>query len=77
MQSSVLNNPKLRMGNHLVALKKYAERVLIDGEELIPWEEADKAARLEDFFNVGQSFKCTERELVAVLIRDLVKERQP
>ena len=75
MQSSVLNNPKLRMGSHLVALKKYAERVLIDGEHLIPWEEADKAARLEDFFNVGQSFKCTERELVAALIRDLFKQR--
>ena len=75
MQSSVLNNPKMRMGNHLVALKKYAERVLTDGEHLIPWEEADKAARLEDFFKVGQSFKCTERELVAVLIRDLFKQR--
>ncbi len=74
MQSSVLNNPKLRMGSHLVALKRYAERVLIDREQLIPWEEADKAARLEDFFSVGQSFRCTQRELVSVLIRDLFKQ---
>ena len=70
MTSSVLINQKERMGNHLVALKKYAERVLIQGEYLMPWEEADKHARMDDFFEIGASFKCTHRDLVSVIIRD-------
>lgn len=70
MERSVLSDPKERMVNHLVALKKYAERVLVQGEVLTPWEEADKTARMEDFLDVGASFKCTQRELVSVVIRD-------
>lgn len=70
MQSSVLINPKERMENHLAVLKKYAERVLDQDDYLMPWEEADKAARMEDFFDIGVSFKCTHRDLVSVIIRD-------
>lgn len=70
MDRSVLSDPKERMVNHLVALKRYAEIVLAHGEVLTPWEEADKAARMDDFFEVGISFKCTDRELVSVIIRD-------
>ncbi|PKB64092.1 MAG: hypothetical protein BZY80_04150 [SAR202 cluster bacterium Io17-Chloro-G2] len=70
MQGSVLTSPKERMGNHLAVLKKYAERVLTEGEYLMPWEEADKAARMEDFFDIGASFKCTQRDLVSVIVRD-------
>ena len=70
MQSSVLINPKERMENHLAALKQYAERVLAQGDFLTPWEEADKAARMEDFFDIGASFECTHRDLVSIIIRD-------
>ncbi len=70
MQSSVLANPKERMGNHLTVLRKYAERVLAQDDQLMPWEEGDKAARMEDFFDIGVSFKCTHRDLVSVIIRD-------
>ena len=73
MERSVLSDPKERMVNHLVALKKYAENVLIHGGVLTPWEEADKSARIEDFFEVGISFKCTDRELVSVIIREALK----
>ncbi len=75
MERSVLSDPKDRMVNHLVALKKYAESVLVRGEVLTPWEEADKAARMDDFFEVGVSFKCTDRELVSVIIRDSIRGR--
>ena len=75
MTSSVLANPKERMGNHLVVLRKYADRVLTKGDHLMPWEEADKASRMEDFFEIGASFKCTDKELVAVIIRDLMNAR--
>ena len=75
MERSVLSDPEERMGNHLVALKKYAERVLTQGEHLTPWEDADKAARMEDFFDIGASFKCTHRELVSVIIRDALQAR--
>lgn len=73
MQSSVLSDPKERMGNHRVALKKYAERVLTQGDYLMPWEEADKAARMNDFFEIGASFKCTHRDLVSILIREALQ----
>ena len=75
MERSVLSDPKDRMVNHLVALKKYAESVLVHGGVLTPWEEADKAARMDDFFEVGVSFKCTDRELVSVIIRDSIRGR--
>ena len=70
MERSALSEPKERMGNHLVVLKKYAERVLTEGEYLMPWEEADKTVRMEDFFDIGASFKCTHRDLVSAIIRD-------
>jgi len=70
MQSSVLTDPKERMGNHLAVLKKYAERVLTQGDDLMPWEAADKADRIGDFFEIGVSFKCTHRDLVSLIIRD-------
>jgi len=70
LERSVLSDPKERMVNHLVALKRYAESVLAQGEVLTPWEEADKAARMDDFFEVGISFQCTDGELVSVIIRD-------
>lgn len=70
MERSVLSEPKERMGNHLIVLKKYAERVLTEGEYLMPWEEADKTVRMDDFFDIGASFKCTLRDLVSVIIRD-------
>jgi len=63
------------MGNHLVTLKKYAERVLIQGEDLMPWEAADKDARMEDFLDIGASFKCTYKELVSVIIGGLIHTR--
>lgn len=73
MQSSVLTNPKERMGNHLAVLKIYAERVMVQGDYLKPWENADKAERLAEFFDIGASFKCTHRDLVSVIIRDAVQ----
>ena len=73
MQNSVLTDPKERMGNHLTTLKKYADRVLAQGDYLKPWEEADKASRMEDFFDIGASLKCTHRDLVSIIIRGAVQ----
>ena len=70
MERSALSEPKERMGNHLIVLKKYADRVLTEGEALMPWEEADKTVRMKDFFDIGASFKCTHRDLVSIIIRD-------
>lgn len=75
MNSSVLTDPKERMVNHLAALKKYADQVLTRGEFLMPWEEADKSVRMEDFFDIGVSFQCTHRELVSAIIREAVQIR--
>lgn len=74
MQSSVLTDTKERMGDHLATLKNYAERVLNQGDYLKPWEETDKAERIEDLFELGASFKCTHRDLVSMIIRGAIQK---
>ena len=72
VENSELNAPKKRMADHLVTLRKYAARVIGQDEILTPWEDADRIARLEDYFEVGISFDCTHRELANVLLKGLV-----
>lgn len=71
LDSSVLIPPKERFGNHLTTLRQYAFRVVGQDDILEIWEDADRAARLEDYFAVGISFDCTHKELVKVLLKGL------
>ena len=71
IESSVLASRSTRFGNHLVTLRGYAARVISEHETLTPWEDADRATRLQDFFEVGISNDCTYRELVKVLLPSL------
>ena len=75
VESSVLTSPRERFANHLVTLRGYAARVIGQEEILTPWEDADRVARLADFFEVGVSFDCTHRELAKVLLKDLLVTR--
>ena len=69
VESLVLAAPRERFVNHLGTLRQYASRVLVQGELLTPWEDADREARLDDFFAVGISFDCTYRELAKAILK--------
>lgn len=60
-----------RFSNNIATLRQYAFRVVGQQELLEPWEDEDRAARLEDYFAVGISCDCTHMELVMVLLKDL------
>ena len=64
-------DPKERMADHTAVLKLYVSRVLHHSEVLLPWEQIDNAARINEFFAFGCSFKCTQRDLVKVMYQRL------
>ena len=75
VERSALVSPKQRFVNHLAILRQYAFRVVGQDELLEIWEDADRVARLEDYFEVGISFGCTHRELVKVVLKDQLATR--
>jgi hypothetical protein len=56
---------------HLTALRRYAERVFVDDEALSFSEEADRAARMQEFIAVGLSCEFNEKQLVTLLLGGL------
>ena len=75
IKTSPVTDPKEQMANHLTVLKIYASRVLDEDDLLLPWEEIDKRVRFNELFALGNSFECTQRDLVRVLYRDLFRTR--
>lgn len=69
MTTCVSADPKELMAYHVISLTEYARRAILTGEVLTPDEEEDKAACLREFMAVGTSFKCTEKELVKLLLK--------
>jgi hypothetical protein len=67
MNATVLANPTQAMAEHQRRLKTYANRVIVRGESLRPEEEIDRDSRLREFLALGESFGCTQKELVRLL----------
>ena len=44
------------MLQHLAPLREYAKRVYLHQESLKPWEETDKARRMQEFVAMAKSF---------------------
>ena len=61
---------------HVEALKEYAARALNGGEPLSPYDDLEKAARLDELFDAGLSFGCTEKELVVLLFKGLFERNR-
>ena len=64
-----VDDPKRTMFQHLTPLRKYAKRVSLHEESLKPWEEADKARRMQEFVAMAKSFQLTDRDIVILLCR--------
>ena len=58
------------MAHDQSALKAYAQRVVAQGEALSPEEEAQKVYLMGEFMSLGAAFKCTEHELVTLVLKE-------
>ncbi|HAL46977.1 MAG: hypothetical protein FI707_10115 [SAR202 cluster bacterium] len=74
MTHTELNDPRDAVAEHLKALKGYAKKNLLHGEELSEAEQADKSTRLIEFVAIGSSFRLTEKEMVQLIFRDMLRE---
>ena len=73
MSDPVLATPRELMADHLRVIRQYATRCLVGEEALNAAEDEDRAARMREFFAIGETFKLTGREMVAQLLGDLAK----
>ncbi len=71
MTNLAVANAKVVFHRHLEALQGCARAVLQDGATLSPWVEEERLERLGELWAMGFSFNLTERELVALIYRDL------
>ena len=66
-------NPTKIIAEHLSTLREYVRRALMQGEPLTLPEEEDKARRMEEFVALTTCYKCTSKEQVGLLYKELLK----
>lgn len=59
------------MSEHLTALRSYAERSVVRGEDLSPEELEDRDIRFQAYTKIGGSLKLTESEMVGLMFKGL------
>ena len=69
--TSFVADPQKLMGHHAVAIREYAQRVLVLGHTLAPDEEGDKGARMGEFLAIGSSLGLTFKEMVTLLYKEI------
>ena len=69
---TTLAESKERLAEHASALRAYAERVFVRHAPLTSIEESDRARRMQEYFEIGGSFRLTESEMVVGLYRGLL-----
>ena len=73
MTTLMSGTPRELMTQHREALVEYARRALVYGEFLDQSEADDLAIRMPKFMAVGTSLRCTKRELVMLLYKELFR----
>ena len=68
--------PKDVVADHLSVLRSYARKMASEGEPLSVGEDADRAARVEEFMAIGLAYRCTPKELVSLLYADVFRTRR-
>ncbi len=64
------------MREHRAALRRYSSRALVHGEGLEAAEEIDRDHRMEEFLSLGNSLKLTKREIVDLLLGELLATKR-
>ncbi len=67
MVSLVAADKKEWLTRDCADLRKYAERVIVNGEELPPYEADDRARLMKEVIDLASSFKLTPRDLVRLI----------
>ena len=70
MTTATAADPIKSMAYDQLALKAYAQRVVAHGVALSPVEEAEKVYLMGEFMSLGAAFKCTEHELVTLVLKE-------
>ena len=70
MSIATLEDPIKSMAHNQRALKAYAQRVVAQSNALTPEEEAEKDYLMGEFMALGAAFKCTEHELVTLVLKE-------
>ena len=76
MPPATSSDPRETVAQHVEALHGYARKALVHHEKLTDEELADKAARIEDLLEVGESFKLTQREMTTLVFRGLLRDQK-
>ena len=67
MVSLVAADKKEWLTRDCADLRKYAERVIVNGEALLPYEADDQARLMKEVIDLAISFKLTPRDLVRLI----------
>lgn len=57
---------------HLAAIREYVEQVFVEDDTLSSQQEADKAALMFEFFDVGSQCEFTQKQLVSLVYAELL-----
>ena len=74
MTNLISKDPKEIVAEHIETLRAYAARVLTNGEQLTDEESADKAVRFRELQALCASFDVTEREMIALVLKQTMRE---
>ena len=67
MVSLVASDKKEWLTRDCADLRNYAERVVVNEEELTPYEASEQARLMKEFMDLGESFRLTPRDLVRLI----------
>jgi hypothetical protein len=71
MTNITANPSHEKAAEHLEALRGYARKSLAGEEPPSRLEWVDKSVRLSEFVTLGNSFKLTVKEMVALILKDV------
>lgn len=71
-----LAKPKDIIAGHLLTLRLYVKKVVLEGKELSFREDADRVARLKEFVSIGLACRCTYKDLVTLLYADVFQTKR-
>ena len=73
MTTIVKADTKELAADHLKALRKYAERVLLQEQVVTDDENIDKRRRMQAYMGIGRAFQLTEKEMVVFIFKGLFR----
>ena len=76
MTTSTLKEAKVLVAEHVQVLTGYAHRVLVQGGSLSEVEDSERQQRMAELLAMGSCLSLTEKELVALIFKNMFDERR-